>query len=71
MVKARVSGIVVIEATIAATGCIESARILRTIQLPIDLAALKAVSGWRFEPTRLDGVPVPVIATVTVNFTLE
>lgn len=71
MIKARVSGIVVIEATIAATGCVENARILRTIQLPMDLAALKAVSGWRFEPTRLDGVPVPVIATVTVNFWLE
>jgi hypothetical protein len=32
---------------------------------------LKAVSAWRFEPTRLDGTPVSVIATVTMNFTLQ
>jgi TonB family protein len=71
MQQARVSGIVMIEATITATGCIANARILRTIQLPLDLAALKAVSGWHFQPTQLDGKPVPVIMTVTVNFTLQ
>lgn len=68
---ARISGIVIIQATITATGCIASAEIVRSVELPLDLAALKAVSSWRFEPTRLDGIPVPVIMTVTVNFTLQ
>lgn len=49
----------------------DGAEVLRSVQLPLDLAALKAVSGWRFEPTLLDGEPVPVIMTVTVNFTLQ
>lgn len=71
MIRARVSGVVIIEATITPTGCVGGARILRSVQLPMDLAALKAVSGWRFEPMRLNGIPVPVIATVTVNFTLQ
>jgi len=26
------------------------------------------VRQWRYEPTLLNGVPVPVIMTVTVNF---
>jgi TonB family protein len=68
---ARISGIVVIQATITATGCISNAEVLRSIQLPMDIAALRAVSGWRFEPTLLNGIPVPVVMTVTVNFTLK
>ena len=36
-----------------------------------DQAALDAVKQWQFTPTLLNGVPVPVIMTVTVNFTLQ
>jgi periplasmic protein TonB len=37
----------------------------------LDASALAAVSLWRYEPTLLDGAPVPVIMTVTVSFTLQ
>jgi len=37
----------------------------------LDQAAIDAVMQWEFVPTRLNGVPVPVIMTVTVNFTLQ
>ena len=33
--------------------------------------AMAAVSQWKFTPTLLDGVAVPVIMTVTVNFSLQ
>ena len=46
------------------------ARILRSIPL-LDQAALDAVRQWEYSPTLLNGVPVPVIMTVTVNFTLQ
>ena len=36
----------------------------------LDQAALDAVKQWQFQPTLLNGVAVPVIMTVTVNFTL-
>jgi len=36
-----------------------------------DAAALDAVKQWEFTPTLLNGVPVPVIMTVTVQFTLS
>ena len=68
--SARVQGIVIIEATIGPSGQVEEAKVLRSIPL-LDAAALDAVKQWQFTPTLLNGVPVPVIMTVTVNFTLQ
>ena len=67
---ARVQGIVIIEATIGPEGRIQNARILRSVPL-LDQSALDAVRQWEFTPTLLNGVPVPVIMTVTVSFTLR
>jgi protein TonB len=68
---ARIEGVVIIEATIGVDGRVSDARILRSIQL-LDQAAVDAVRQWEFTPTVLEGVgPVPVIMTVTVNFTLQ
>ncbi len=66
---AGVQGIVIIEATIGADGRVINARILRSLPL-LDQAALEAVRQWEYTPTLLNGVAVPVIMTVTVNFTL-
>jgi TonB family protein len=38
---------------------------------PLTESAIKAVKQWRYEPTLRNGVPVPVIMTVTVNFKLD
>jgi protein TonB len=67
---AKVEGIVIIEATIGRDGSVIDARVLRSVPL-LDRAALEAVRQWRFTPTLLNGSPVPVILTVTVNFTLR
>jgi len=37
----------------------------------LEAAALEAVRQWEYTPTLLEGVPVPVIMTVTVNFRLQ
>jgi periplasmic protein TonB len=66
----RVQGVVIIEAIIDSRGNVESARLLRSIAL-LDQAALDAVHQWKFTPTRLNGVAVPIIMTVTVNFKLS
>ena len=68
--SARVQGVVIIEATIGPNGTVQEAKVLRSIPL-LDAAALDAVQQWQFTPTLLNGVPVPVIMTVTVNFTLQ
>ena len=68
--SARVEGVVILEAVIDVQGRVESARILRSIPL-LDQAALDAVRQWRFTAARLNGDAVPVVMTVTVNFTLH
>jgi periplasmic protein TonB len=60
-------GIVIIEATIDVAGNVVAAKILRSEPL-LDQAAVDAVRQWKFTPTLLNGVPVPVLMTVTVNF---
>ena len=68
--NAGASGVVILEAVIDENGNVRSARVLRSIPI-FDQAAIDAVKGWRYTPTLLNGVPVPVIMTVTVNFTLQ
>jgi len=68
--SARVQGVVILECTIAPDGTVSDAKVLRSIPL-LDQAAVDAVTQWRFAPTQLNGVPVAVIMTVTVNFSLS
>jgi TonB family protein len=68
--NARVQGVVIVEVLIGPDGKVADAKILRSIPL-LDQAALDAVRQWQFTPTLLNGTPVPVIMTCTVNFTLE
>ena len=68
--SARVQGIVIIEATIGTDGQVINAKLLRSIPL-LDQVALEAVRTWRYSPTLLNGIPVAVIMTVTVQFSLQ
>jgi TonB family protein len=68
--KARVQGVVICDVLIGPDGKVADARIRRSIPL-LDQAAIDAVRQWEFTPTRLNGNPVPIIMTVTVNFTLQ
>jgi protein TonB len=68
--KAGVKGIVILEAIIDAAGSVTSARVLRGHTL-LDQAALDAVQQWKFTPAMLNGEAIPVVITVTVNFTLH
>lgn len=69
--KERIQGLVILEATIATTGCVKDVRVLRGVNSALDVAAMHAVLGWQFTPTAVDGEPVPVVMTVTVSFTLD
>jgi TonB family protein len=66
---AGVQGVVIMEATIGADGKVSDVRVLRSIPL-LDQAAMDAVRQWEYAPTVLNGTPVPVLMTVTLNFTL-
>ena len=68
--QAKISGVVILEALIAEDGSVRDVKVLRSVPL-LDTAATDAVRQWRFTPTLLNGVPVQVIMSVTVTFTLN
>ena len=60
--QAGVRGVVILEIIIAADGQVSDAKVLRSIPL-LDAAAIEAARKWRYQPTLLNGAPVPVIMT--------
>ncbi|MFN2239555.1 MAG: energy transducer TonB [Thermoanaerobaculia bacterium] len=69
--KARLQGIVIIEAIIDTEGNVTQARILKGLAGGLDRSALEAVRKWKFEPGRKEGKPVPVIFDLMVRFRLQ
>ncbi len=69
-VSSRLEGVVILECVLDTRGRVQEAKMLRGPPL-LDQAALDAVKQWVYSTTLIDGVPVPVILTVTVNFRLR
>jgi TonB family protein len=69
--KARVTGVVILEAVIDEQGNVTDVKVLKGLPAGLDQSALEAVQSWKFNPATLDGRPVPVYYTLTVNFTME
>ncbi len=67
---AHVSGTVRLEAVIATDGSIRELRVTSGPALLV-AAAIDAVRQWRYRPTVLNGVPVEVVTTIDVVFTLS
>ena len=68
--QAHVGGVVVLEAVISPEGRVTDVKVLKGSPL-LDDAAVSAVKNWVYSPTLLNGVPVAVVMTVTVNFKLS
>jgi protein TonB len=67
--RARVTGTVILEATVTAEGVVEEIRIVSGHPLLVQ-AAIDCVKQWRYEPTYLNGEPVPVLLDAKVHFEL-
>jgi periplasmic protein TonB len=68
--RAGLQGTVELECVIDPTGAVAEISVLSGATLLRD-AAVEAVRKWRYTPTRLNGVPVPIVMTVTVRFSLR
>lgn len=68
---ARVQGPVVLAAVIGKDGAIQNLRVVSTASPLLNQAALDAVKQWKYRPYILNGEPVEVDTTITVNFTLS
>ncbi len=67
---ARIEGTVVLEATLDERGVVQNVTVLRSVSL-LDQAAIDAVRQWRYSPTRLNGVAIPIVMSVTVTFSIR
>ncbi len=66
---ARIKGTVRLEAVISKDGTIQELKPISGHPLLL-MAALEAVSRWRYQPTLLNGEPVEVATEIDVNFSL-
>jgi TonB family protein len=72
MREAGLTGLVPLEAVIGRDGTVSSVRVLSAQVHPdFAIAAVDAVRQWLFTPTLLNGEPVEVVMTVSVQFDLE
>ncbi len=69
--KARIMGIVIVEATIGRDGLVKNVSVLKPLPFGLDQAAVDAVKQWVFKPATFNGQPVDVRFNLTVNFRLQ
>jgi TonB family protein len=69
--KKLITGVVIVEAVIDQQGCVTNAHVLKGLPAGLDRAAVRAVMNWVFEPATLEGSPVRVYYTLTVNFEVD
>lgn len=67
---AKYEGKVVVYAEIGVSGVAENVGIIQGLGLGLNEKALEAIAQWRFQPGTKDGQPVPVRATIEVNYRL-
>lgn len=68
--KAKWQGTVVLSLVVDDQGRPQGLKVVRSLGLGLDQKAIEAVEKWRFRPGMKDGKPVPVMATIEVNFRL-
>lgn len=69
--KSRHEGAVIVKAIIEQDGCVTHDAILKGLPYGLSNSALEAVEKFVFAPATLDGKPVRVYYTLTVNFRLQ
>jgi TonB family protein len=66
-----IQGDVTLEAVISTEGVPMSIKVIKSPNRDLADAAVAAVKQWRYQPAKLDGVPVEVVTDITVRFGLE
>jgi protein TonB len=68
--RAHVEGTVILEINVDEEGNVGDVRVLQGNPLLVD-ETVRAVKQWKYSPTLLNGEPIPVISSVTVEFRLK
>jgi general secretion pathway protein G len=69
--KARIEGVVVLQAIIRKDGTIDSFKVVKGLGYGLDMSAINTIGAkWRFSPGTVKGAPVDTIANIEVRFRL-
>jgi TonB family protein len=68
---AGIEGTVLMRAVISVQGNLIGLSVINTVDPGLAKAAMDAARQWQYTPTLLNGVPVEVATTISVNFKLE
>ena len=69
--RARIQGVVILEATINREGDVVDIRVLKGLPMGLDTSAVETALEWRFKPATENGKPVAVFFNLLVNFSLQ
>jgi TonB family protein len=71
--RAKIQGVVEVEAIVLATGRVGEVRIYKSLDkvFGLDEEALRAARNWRFRPAEVDGKPVPFRVIIQLEFRLS
>jgi TonB family protein len=69
--RARVEGLVEVEAIVLTDGSVGDVRIIRSLNAGLDRNAVLAVHHWKFRPATVNGQAVPVIVAIELTFCLR
>ncbi len=69
--QAKISGPVMLSITVGVDGMAHDISVIRGLDSGLDRKAVEAVQQWHFNPGKLKGEPVPVLATIEINFRLQ
>jgi TonB family protein len=67
---AKYSATVLLQVTVGTDGAPHDIKVMKAAGFGLDDCAISTIARWRFKPAQKDGDPVPVYATIEVNFRL-
>src|ERR1019366_1291684 len=68
--SAKYSGTVLLKVVVDVDGLAKNIEVVNSLGMGLDEQAVLAIQRWKFKPGEKDGVPVPVMAQIEVNFKL-
>ena len=69
--QARIQGVVILRGIVDVDGTVKNITVVKGLPMGLSESAVQTVETWVFEPSRLEGRPVPVHYVFTINFSLQ
>jgi TonB family protein len=69
--RAFIEGMVVLEVIVSKYGTVADVKVLKSLNPMLDQSAVNAVYQWKFEPGKINNVPMNAYMTITVIFKLQ